>query len=156
MRQSRETDDLGMVRVDGGGVHRRGVARPLAKRHCRGTRGFVAALALVAVAVASTVAHAPAAFASSNVNFVGVWKVSGSALGFEIRSENLKTGACAGKTTNPSYHLTDCRVTGNWYAFTIVVDGGYRSRNVGTVFGNTMSGRFTDSNGTSRAYTASR
>jgi hypothetical protein len=40
--------------------------------------------------------------------------------------------------------------------FTITLGSGYKSHNSGTIKGNTLSGRFKDTNGTVETYTATR
>jgi hypothetical protein len=47
-------------------------------------------------------------------------------------------------------------VTGDAYTFTVTLGTSYRSLNKGVITGNTVSGGFTDTNGTSETYTATR
>jgi hypothetical protein len=113
---------------------------------------------LVALALpASFAVLAPSAFASSNVSFVGTWTPN-TGVGWTITHENRQTGVCAGTTTLAAsgYRLVACRVTGHKYVFTITYGAGYKSHNSGTINGNTLTGRFKDSNGTVEAYTATR
>jgi hypothetical protein len=123
-----------------------------------GLRQFflMGAAMLAAILPISILVSTQPAGASGNVSFIGNWKVSGGYLGFTIKSENLHTGACAGRTASSLYHLIACRVTGNKYVFTITEGVSYRSHNTGTISGNRAVGRFSDSNGTVANYTAVR
>jgi hypothetical protein len=120
------------------------------------------ALANIAVAAiaggALSGALAPAALAGArNVNFVGVWKPN-SGIGWTIKTENRKTGACTGVSVLASsgYDLVDCHVHGHKYSFTITYGSGYKSLNTGVIAANRLSGKFKDTNGTTEAYTAKR
>ncbi len=117
-------------------------------------RMLIAPLALVLTS--SILISTQPAFGASNANFVGRWKISGGYLGFTVKSENRATGACAGVTASPLYHLKGCHVTGNKYVFTITEGASYRSRNVGTISGNAITGSFKDTNGTNTQYTGVR
>ncbi|HEV3188310.1 MAG TPA: hypothetical protein VGZ04_09745 [Acidimicrobiales bacterium] len=108
-----------------------------------------------ALPISLVVASQPA-FAAAKTNFVGKWNISGGYLGITFRSENRATGACAGVTASSLYHIIGCPQTGNRYAFTITEGATYRSRNVGTIAGNKITGSFNDSNGTSVPYTGVR
>ena len=112
----------------------------------------------VALALPASVALlAPSAFASGNVNFVGTWTPN-TGVGWTIKYENRKTGVCSGTTglAASGYRLVSCRVTGHKYVFTITLGSGYKSHNSGTIRGNTLTGRFKDTNGTVETYTATR
>lgn len=108
---------------------------------------FVLALALLA----------PSAFASSNVNFVGTWTPN-TGIAWTITRENRQTGVCGGKTSlaTSGYRLVACRVSGHKYAFTVTLGTTYKSRNTGTIKGNTLTGTFKDTNGTVERYSATR
>lgn len=117
-------------------------------------RTLISLMAVLAVATPSSLLLASQpAFGAGNANFVGRWTISGGYLGFTVKSENRATGACAGITASPQYHLIGCRVTGNRYVFTITLGTSYRSRNRGTIEGNKIVGTFSDSNGTVVQYT---
>jgi hypothetical protein len=120
--------------------------------------------ALTKIAVAAVAggavsgALAPAALATArNVNFVGVWKPN-TGIGWTIKSENRKTGACTGVTALASsgYDLVDCQVHGHKYSFTVTYGSGYKSVNTGVIVANRLVGKFKDTNGTVEAYTAKR
>jgi len=112
--------------------------------------------ALAATVPGSLLIASQPAFAAANANFVGRWTISGGYLGVTIKSENRTTGACAGATASPQYHIVGCHVTGNRCVFTITLGTGYRSRNVATISGNMITGKFGDSNGTVATYTGVR
>jgi len=120
-------------------------------------RSLIVLMAVVATAMPGSllIASQPA-FGAGNANLVGRWTISGGYLGFTVKSENRATGACAGITASPQYHMIGCRVTGNRYVFTITLGTGYRSRNKGTIEGNKIIGTFSDSNGTVVQYTGVR
>jgi hypothetical protein len=120
-------------------------------------RSLIVLMAVVATAMPGSllIASQPA-FGAGNANLVGRWTISGGYLGFTVKSENRATGACAGITASPQYHMIGCRVTGNRYVFTITLGTGYRSRNKGTIEGNKIIGSFSDSNGTVVQYTGVR
>lgn len=110
---------------------------------------------VAAAAAPSTPAAAPrAAQASGNANFVGVWK--SSAGGWNIETENVATGACTGTSDFSGYTLTDCKVSGNSYVFTVNLGATYHSYNSGTIQGNSVAGSFHDTKGTAQSYTATR
>jgi hypothetical protein len=113
-------------------------------------------LLAVAVVPVSLSVFASSALAA-NANFVGNWTVSSGA-GFTITKENHKTGVCAGRSSlaKSGYKLVDCRVHGSKYSFTITYGSSYKSRNTGTLSGNTLKGTFKDTNGTVESYTAER
>jgi hypothetical protein len=90
------------------------------------------------------------ATAAGNADFVGVWHVS-NGQSITIATQDAG-GACTGSGV---YAMTACQVTGNAYTFTLVT-GSYSSVNTGTITGDTLAGSFTDTNGTTQAYTASR
>ena len=100
---------------------------------------------------------APSAFASSNVNFVGTWTPN-TGIAWTITRENRQTGVCGGKTSlaTSGYRLVACRVSGHKYAFTVTLGTTYKSRNTGTIKGNTLTGTFKDTNGTVERYSATR
>jgi hypothetical protein len=114
-------------------------------------------LATVLALPASLAMLAPSAFASSNVNFVGTWTPN-TGIGWTIKHENRATGVCSGTTALAAsgYRLVGCRVSGHKYVFTVTLGSGYKSHNSGTIKGNTLTGRFKDSNGTVETYTATR
>jgi hypothetical protein len=93
------------------------------------------------------------AFASGNADFIGTWTTDPDVGAFTITSES-GSGACTGTSSFQGYALINCQVSGNDYAFTITASGGYSSKNMGVISGNTLKGNFTDSNGTSVDYTA--
>jgi hypothetical protein len=67
----------------------------------------------------------------------------------------LKPGECAGTSSEAGFTLSECKVTGNAYVFTIEQpSSGYTSRNKGTIKGNTVVGSFND--GSEHPYTAIR
>lgn len=103
-----------------------------------------------------SLAPAASASASGNANFLGTWTPD-SGIAWTITSES-GSGACDGTSSYQSsgYDLINCHVSGNDYAFTITASGGYASKNTGVISGNTLKGNFTDSNGTSVDYTATR
>jgi hypothetical protein len=127
----------------------------LAARSGRAT--LVSLLGIALALPASFAVLAPSAFAASNVSFVGTWTPN-TGVGWTITRENRTTGVCAGTTrlATSGYRLVACRVTGHKYVFTITYGAGYRSHNSGTITGNTLTGRFKDSNGTVETYTATR
>jgi hypothetical protein len=114
-------------------------------------------LAIVLALPASLALLASSAFASGNVSFVGKWTPN-TGVGWTIKHENRSTGVCSGTTALEAsgYRLVGCRVTGHRYVFTITLGSGYKSHNSGTIKGNTLSGRFKDTNGTVETYTATR
>lgn len=114
-------------------------------------------LATVLAVLASMALVAANAFASSNVNFIGTWTPN-TGVGWTIKHENRATGVCSGTSALAAagYRLVGCRVTGHKYVFTITLGSGYKSHNSGTIKGNTLTGRFKDSNGTVETYTATR
>ena len=121
--------------------------------------GAIVALAglLPAAAAADPSREAPAvaaAQASGNADFVGAW--TSTAGDFDIQTENLATGACTGTTEFSGGTLTGCQVTGDAYAFTINLGASYHSYNSGTINGNSVTGSFRDTNGTTESYTAAR
>jgi hypothetical protein len=97
------------------------------------------------------------ASASGNVNFVGTW-VPDNGVGWAITSEDSATGACVGTSalSSSGYGLIDCQVTGDKYVFTVTYGASYQSKNTGIITGNTLSGSYTDTNGTNAAYSATR
>jgi hypothetical protein len=90
-----------------------------------------------------------------NANFIGHWELTeGEGEPWTITSENFATGDCAG-TTIPGFTLTECKVTGSAYVFTIRQEGtSYTSSNKGTIKGNTIVGSFND--GSEHTYKAIR
>ncbi len=115
----------------------------------------VALLVGVACFPAATLPLPDASAASGNVSFVGTWMTNlGS--GWTITSQST-VGACTGYSSLAGFKMTTCHVSGHSYAFTVVQVGTtYSSRNTGVITGNTVSGSFTDTNGTTQAYTATR
>ena len=111
------------------------------------------------VAVGAFGAMAPSAAASTvkNVNFVGTWTVT-PGYGFVITHENRKTGACRGTTdlAPDGYGFRACKVKGARYSFQVTYAGGYISYNSGVVKGNTLTGSFHDTNGSTGNYTGTR
>ena len=90
-----------------------------------------------------------------NADFRGLWSSANGT--WTITSENLKTGVCAGRSGFAGYTLTGCRVTGTHYVFVVRQTGTtYRSKNSGTISGNTIHGRFRDTAGHNIAYVALR
>lgn len=132
-------------------------SNPSSAKASRTARVRARLLAAIVVPVSLAVI-APSAMAAKNVNFVGTWKVSSGGGDFTISKENLKTGVCSGRSSlfKSGYKLVSCRVRGNKYSFTITFGTGYKSRNTGTISGNTLKGRFMDTNGTVQSYTAKR
>jgi hypothetical protein len=126
------------------------------------SRGYFGARAVVVFASVGLLAmtglgpFASDALASGNANFLGTWTPD-SGIAWTITSES-GSGACDGISSYQSsgYDLINCHVNGNDYAFTITAGGGYTSKNTGVISGNTLKGNFTDSNGTSVDYTATR
>jgi hypothetical protein len=114
------------------------------------------AVALIPVLTVSTLASAGSAHSAvptknvKNVNIVGAWQTS-------IFLKQKANGDCTGTTTyGAGYGMTDCKVTGNKVHFVVTYTGGYRSTNNAVVTGNTLTGHFHDTNGTSEDYTATR
>jgi hypothetical protein len=110
------------------------------------TRG----LCVLAMVVGACVLGSSAASASGNANFVGSWVVNVGE-NFTILTQDAG-GGCTGVGV---YTMVSCQVTGSEYTFTLVT-GSYSSTNTGTISGNNLSGSFTDTNGTTEAYTATR
>jgi hypothetical protein len=124
-------------------------------------RRQVVGIGLLVAALGGTVgAIAPAASAATATakpaKFKGTWSISGGLAGFYITKESKTTGVCKGTSFDaPLYQLIDCQVTGHKYKFTIT-EGNYQAYNSGTFKGNSLSGRFTDTNGTTESYTGTR
>jgi len=116
---------------------------------------IVALLSGVASFPAATLPLHSAGAAGGNVSFVGTWTPN-TGVGWTITSQS-PSGACTGFSAVAGFKLTDCHVSGNTYSFTVVQVGtSYSSRNTGVITGDTLSGSFTDTNGTTRQYTATR
>jgi hypothetical protein len=115
-------------------------------------------LAAAATLLASAALVGPAAASTTkNGNFVGTWTVSNGE-GFTITSEDSATGACVGTSAlaGDGYGLIDCQVTGHRYTFTITYGTSYQSVNTGWFFGPWLGGKFSDTNGTTERYHATR
>lgn len=117
---------------------------------------FVAGACAVAISLA---AATPVAASSArvhphagNADFVGVWDATTG--GWTILTQD-SGGACTGTSDYTGYIMSACQVTGDNYVFTLTY-GDYTSNNSGTITGNSISGMFSDSNGTMEDYTASR
>jgi hypothetical protein len=92
---------------------------------------------------------------AGNANFVGTWTPN-VGVGWTILTQ-APDGACTGSSADSGFTLDACQVTGDNYVFTIQeTSSSYYSNNSGTLNGDTLSGDFTDSNGTTEAYTATR
>ncbi len=113
--------------------------------------GAVALSVTLASAAATTGASASVLPRSGNANFIGVWVSSPG--GWTILTQDAG-GACTG-TSVFGYAMSGCQVTGNVYVFTLTT-GSYTSNNSGTIAGNSLTGSFSDSNGTMEDYTATR
>lgn len=117
---------------------------------------MVLVLAIAVCGMAGSCVLPAASLAAANVNFIGHWEVTGTSgdAPWTITTENLATGECAG-TTEPSFELIECKVTGEAYEFTVKEQKGtYTSHNKGTIEGNTAVGSFND--GSEHSYTAIR
>ena len=91
-----------------------------------------------------------ASLAAENANFIGHWENLDPEYGdWTITSESFETGECAGTSSDAGFTLSECKVTGNAYVFTIKQEGtsGYISHNKGTIKGNTIVGSFEDGSG---------
>jgi hypothetical protein len=107
------------------------------------------ALAVTVCALVGACAMPAASLAAEPVNFIGHWENLSGYAGWTITSENFETGECAGTSSEPGFTLSECKVTGNAYVFTIKQEGtsGYISHNKGTIKGNTVVGSFEDGSG---------
>jgi hypothetical protein len=114
-------------------------------------------LTLAVTLLASLAVSVPAASAKTNGNFVGAWTVN-TGVSFTITSEDSSTGACTGVSAlaGDGYDLTDCQVDGWHYTFTITYGSDYTSVNNGWFLGPWLIGKFSDSNGTTERYYATR
>jgi hypothetical protein len=120
-------------------------------RH-RGVAGALLVLVLLAVMFLSMAATSAAA--SGNADFLGTWNLSNGGI-FTVTGQS-SSGAC---TLEPGaeFSAKDCEVSGDGYSLTVVdADSSYESYNTGTIDGNTLTGSFTDTNGTTEAYTGTR
>jgi hypothetical protein len=89
------------------------------------------------------------------VQFRGTWHLSNGGI-FHVISENLTTGVCALSPVG-EFSTSKCVVSGNHYALTVVQHGtSYRSYNSGTITGNSLTGKFHDTNGSIETYTGQR
>ena len=120
-----------------------------------------AILAVVGTGAALASAPAPSSVLAAkvaNVDFRGVWASSPG--GWQIRTENLATGACTGTTVFVGYTFTGCHVTGDSYVFVInlVINPGttYHSYDSGTISGNSLQGQFHDTNENAQSISATR
>jgi hypothetical protein len=116
-----------------------------------------AILAVVGTGAALASAPAPSTLLApkvANVDFRGVWGPPPS--GWQIRTENLATGACTGTTDFIHYTFTGCKVTGNSYVFVINYGTAYHSYDSGTISGNSVEGQFHDTNGIAATYSETR
>jgi IPT/TIG domain len=107
------------------------------------------ALAVAVCALVGACAMPATSLAAENANFIGHWENLDPEYGdWTITSENFATGECAG-TSEPGFSLSECKVTGAAYVFTIKQEGtsGYISHNKGTIKGNTIAGSFEDGSG---------
>jgi len=94
----------------------------------------------------------PAVAQAANENFLGTWK--STAGNWTILSQE-PSGSCTG-TSSFGYEMTNCHVSGTAYEF-LLVSGGYKSQNHGTIVGNKATGEFTDNFGHEHVpYTAVR
>lgn len=117
-------------------------------------------LAASAVAIAISLAGAPSGLADAvtaephaNADFIGTWiPTPGVAWTIDTQSPD---GACTGTSADSSLAMSGCKVTGDDYVFTLK-SGSYTSNNSGTISGDSLSGMFSDSNGTMEDYTAVR
>jgi hypothetical protein len=119
---------------------------------CKSLAGALLVLLLLAAMSLSMVATS--AFASGNADFLGTWNLSNGGI-FTVTGQS-PSGAC---TLEPGgeFSAQDCQVSGDNYSLTVVdADSSYESYNTGTIDGNTLTGSFTDTNGTTEAYTGTR
>jgi hypothetical protein len=106
--------------------------------------------------VAPGSASAAPAIVAKNANFKGTWNTTPGP-GFVITKENRTTGKCKGTSdAGKGYGLTACKVTGKHYKLTITYGATYKSYNTGVLKGNSLSGSFHDTNGSSGTYTGTR
>jgi hypothetical protein len=106
------------------------------------------------LAAMSLLMVATSASASGNADFLGIWNLSNGGI-FTVTGQS-PSGAC---TLEPGgeFSAQDCQVSGDSYSLTVVdADSSYESYNTGTIDGNTLTGSFTDTNGTTEAYTGTR
>ena len=95
------------------------------------------------------------ALAAANANFVGTWNPSNHQP-WTVASQEAG-GACTGTTSLSGFRFTACEVNGNEYRFDVdQVGTSYESHNRGTIEGNSLTGEFTDTNGSHSTYTAVR
>jgi hypothetical protein len=112
---------------------------------------FLTALLIVAMSVPLAVTSASA---SGNANFVGTWILSNG--GSFIIIAQSAGGACT-QLPRGGFSTANCRVSGDDYSLTAVeTNSTYESYNKGVIKGNTLTGSFTDTNGTHQAYTGTR
>jgi hypothetical protein len=126
-------------------------------RWFRRSRPVAIALACAALTLGLSVqspagAAGTASRASGNADFIGVWDATTG--GWTILTQD-GGGACTGTSDYAGYAMSDCKVTGPAYVFTLTT-GSYVSHNSGTITGNDISGMFSDNNGTTEDYTATR
>jgi len=107
------------------------------------------ALAVTVCALVGSCATPATSLAAEPVNFIGHWENLSGYPGWTITSESFETGECAGTSSEAGFSLSECKVTGNAYVFTIKQEGtsGYTSHNKGTIKGNTVVGSFEDGSG---------
>ena len=113
------------------------------------------ALASAVCCLVGSSAMPATSLAAENANFIGHWENLDGYADWTISSENFATGECAG-TSIEHFSLTECKVTGDAFVFTVKEEGGsYTSYNKGTIKGNTVAGSFEDGSG-EHPYTAIR
>jgi hypothetical protein len=111
-------------------------------------------LVVLMLATMSLLMVATSASAAGNANFVGIWNLSNGGM-FTVTGQS-PSGACT-LAPGGEFSAQDCQVSGNSYSLTVVEAGSsYESFNTGTIDGNTLTGSFTDTNGTTQAYTGTR
>lgn len=119
-------------------------------------KGSIAGIVCAGVlALTMPVAGAAGAPHVANANFVGQWTPT-PGVAWTILTQGAG-GACTGTSADSALAMTRCQVTGDAYTFTLEeADIKYTSNNSGTITGNDITGSFTDSNGTTEDYTATR
>lgn len=114
---------------------------------------LLTALLIIAMSVPLAVTSASAS-ASGNANFVGTWILSNGG-SFIIIAQDAG-GACT-QLPRGGFSTANCLVSGDTYSLTAVEDNStYESYNKGVIKANTLTGSFTDTNGTTQSYTGVR
>jgi hypothetical protein len=115
------------------------------------------ALAITVCVLVGACAIPETSLAAENANFIGHWENLDPEYGdWTITSENFETGECAGTSSDAGFSLSECKVTGDAYVFTIEQpSSGYTSRNKGTIEEDSVVGSFEDGSGEHK-YTAIR